>query len=251
MNNCIICHDESGCSRAIEHIVPESMGNTEYVLNLGDICDTCNSKFSKFEQKALSGSVIAFERAKLGVKSKKKRSAKGEIQKLKFEGNKDFEPNKVTLFSHERDVLKPSKKGKGLYELTVPSFDKSPVPTSKLLLKIGIESLYKSQKKVYNQYVFDELRSYLMNKTNKDWPFLTNTIEIENGINIPRFSDKHHLRKIKCTLNMKEEEENLIFNLKYGAVSMAINLASRSADWIKNYSDWTIYPSKLRKDAIL
>ncbi|PHR42919.1 MAG: hypothetical protein COA32_16970 [Fluviicola sp.] len=223
------------------------MGNQSYILEVGDICDSCNNRFAKFEQKALSNTILAFERAKLGVQTKKKKNVKGEIQSLKFEGDKNYTKNKITLFQHERSLLRPSDKGNNLFELEVPSFDKSPVPTSKLLLKIGIESIYKSRRKLYNLYNFKELKEYLRNESNKDWPFITNTIQVSESIDIPRYTDKYNLTKIKCKLKVKERNNStLIFNLKYGSISLAINLLSRNFDWIKEYNDWTVYPERLR-----
>jgi hypothetical protein len=43
MKVCIIC-DTPNEAKAIEHIVPESMGNTFYVLEKGDVCDPCNNR---------------------------------------------------------------------------------------------------------------------------------------------------------------------------------------------------------------
>ena len=72
---CIICDSEDE-SKSVEHIVSESFGNKEYVMQKGEVCDICNGRFSKCEQSALSNSVFVMERARFGVESKKGRTAK-------------------------------------------------------------------------------------------------------------------------------------------------------------------------------
>jgi hypothetical protein len=44
---CIFCGSQEHLN-TVEHIVPESLGNTTFMLSKGDICDTCNgSHFDK------------------------------------------------------------------------------------------------------------------------------------------------------------------------------------------------------------
>lgn len=76
MSKCIFCKLESD-KKPIEHIIPESFGNKNYILKNGCVCDKCNNRFSKFESIALSNTVFVMERARLGVESKKGKSAKG------------------------------------------------------------------------------------------------------------------------------------------------------------------------------
>lgn len=44
---CIFCKSDSTKSRSIEHIIPESLGNTEHVLFRGAVYDTCNNYFAR------------------------------------------------------------------------------------------------------------------------------------------------------------------------------------------------------------
>jgi hypothetical protein len=56
---CIFCKSESGSSRSVEHIIPESIGNVEHVLSRGIVCDQCNSYFStKVEKPFLDTSYV-------------------------------------------------------------------------------------------------------------------------------------------------------------------------------------------------
>ena len=44
---CIYCLDASGTSRSVEHVIPESLGNTKLVLSPGVVCDRCNNYLSR------------------------------------------------------------------------------------------------------------------------------------------------------------------------------------------------------------
>lgn len=51
--NCIFCKADSTGSCSVEHIIPESIGNTDYVLPPGVVCDRCNAYFSIKVEKPL------------------------------------------------------------------------------------------------------------------------------------------------------------------------------------------------------
>ena len=41
--NCIFCKGDSSQSLSGEHVIPESLGNTEHILKAGIVCDQCNN----------------------------------------------------------------------------------------------------------------------------------------------------------------------------------------------------------------
>ena len=45
--NCIFCKKNSDSSVSVEHIIPESLGNTDYTLPRGWVCDACNNYLSR------------------------------------------------------------------------------------------------------------------------------------------------------------------------------------------------------------
>ena len=51
--NCIFCKADSTGSCSAEHIIPESIGNTDHVLPPGVVCDRCNAYFSIKVEKPL------------------------------------------------------------------------------------------------------------------------------------------------------------------------------------------------------
>lgn len=76
---CIFC-DAPNDAKSIEHIISESFGSKDYVMPRSTVCDNCNNRFSKFEDKALSNSIFVFERARLGVVTKKGKNVKGQVK---------------------------------------------------------------------------------------------------------------------------------------------------------------------------
>lgn len=229
---CIFCNTDNE-AKSIEHIVSESFGNKSYKMEKGKVCDECNSKFSKFEKKALSNSVFIIERARFGIESKKGVNAKGKVNELTITGHPKFLKQHIFVKGLTAKNFRNYDPKTKVGELFISSFDKSEVATSKLLLKIGLESLYKSRKKVYEKYNFDILREFLLANETNDWPFILSDIELQKFESIPRFTDKHELKKVQCTLKYLEvDDKTLLFRFKYGGVSMTINLLNRKFDWI-------------------
>lgn len=69
---CIFCGNDTKDSKSVEHIIPESLGNTEYVLEKGFVCDKCNNYFSrKVEKPFMDIESIKRIRFHYNVKSKK------------------------------------------------------------------------------------------------------------------------------------------------------------------------------------
>lgn len=74
---CIFCKINSSDSKSVEHILPESLGNSMHVLPKGIVCDKCNNYFSrKVERLVLENLYFRTLRSEQGVLSKKKRMAK-------------------------------------------------------------------------------------------------------------------------------------------------------------------------------
>lgn len=117
---------------------------------------------------------------------------------------------------------------------------------SRFLLKMGFESLFKSQRKLFLKYDFTDLLEYLNNQSNTDWPFIRGNIDHYKFMDIARFGDKYNLSKIGCHLRYSEFENVFLFNFKYYYVNFKINLLNRNLDWIipflKNDGSTSIYP---------
>lgn len=247
---CIFC-ETSVIQNSIEHIVPESLGNKSYILEIGAIFRDCNNLFSKFEDKALGKTMLAFERARLGIITKKGNPAKASSNGIKFVGDSIFTKNRITVFGINEENIESINEN-GTINIRIKDFDKSEMATSKLLLKIGLEALYNSQRKIYKKYDFSDLKKHLTNKENKDWPLLTTKILPSNFISIPRFNDRYNLNKINCELKLLEiDPQTILFNFRYSVLSYIVNLADRNIIWTNaffvNDEVANLYPEHLKK----
>ena len=255
MEECIIC-DNMNTASSIEHIVSESLGNHDYVMKRSKICDDCNQRFSKFEQKVLSKSILGVERARLGVKTKKGKAAKGEIKELKIEGDTNFKKGNITISGLNKDNFTGFDPSNKSGQLKIESFDNSEVATSRFLLKVGIEGLFTSKRKIFNKYNFNQLKNYLTNKDNVVWGFIMVDKEHGRFDSIPSYKDKYSLKKINCELRFQEKSNNeLLFKFRYGAVSMIINLINRDLEWVQKYKDneeyVNVFPLHLDKKIVV
>lgn len=72
MTLCLYCR-QAGPFTTIEHVVPESLGNDDLILE-GCVCDSCQSYFGKeIEQYVLAKTPIAVWRTLIGIRTKKGR----------------------------------------------------------------------------------------------------------------------------------------------------------------------------------
>jgi HNH endonuclease len=70
---CIFCKDNTSTSRSVEHVIPESLGNTTLKLPPGVVCDRCNNYFAvKIEKPLLESAEIIALRFHERIPSKKK-----------------------------------------------------------------------------------------------------------------------------------------------------------------------------------
>lgn len=69
---CIFCKVDSSRSVSVEHIIPESMGNTDHVLPRGAVCDGCNGYFARKIEGPLLASPL-FRQLRFGMQVANKR----------------------------------------------------------------------------------------------------------------------------------------------------------------------------------
>lgn len=248
--NCIIC-DNSEKLNSIEHVVPESLGNKMYILNTVKICDTCNNRFSKFEEKAMSKTILGYERARMGILTKKDKPSKGLINGIEWTADINREKNLITAKGFNQDFIK--LKGENTYEIRVPMYDKDTnVATSKLLLKIGLESSLNDLPDIAKKYDFTKAKAFLKGD-NYNWPYA-----IPKTYASSRFKDylikeiELHLDSFDCRLSYRELNGYFLFRFKYVSFTSIICLNSDDKDWIgdlkkENKSKFTICPEYFKE----
>lgn len=69
---CLFCKQDSSQSKSVEHIIPESLGNTTAILPKGVVCDKCNNYFArKVEQPFMESIDILTLRFREGIPNKR------------------------------------------------------------------------------------------------------------------------------------------------------------------------------------
>lgn len=68
---CIVCCGTDGGFQSVEHVIPESMGNTELVLPRGVVCDRCNNgQLARLDQSLCEFPAVKMARILNGVPTK-------------------------------------------------------------------------------------------------------------------------------------------------------------------------------------
>lgn len=138
---CIYCRSESGDFTRIEHIIPESLGNSDDVLEPGVVCDACNQYFGvKVEQLALDAMPFAVERITGGVRNKR-----GKFPSVRLARGVTLEPtgalDTVRLSAGADQVQYDPYTGRPFLKRVVEQATETAL--ARLLVKIGIGLLAK------------------------------------------------------------------------------------------------------------
>lgn len=145
---CIFCRENAASSRSEEHIISESLGNTEHVLPSGVVCDRCNNYFArKIEGPLLSSEYFRHARAAMQVVNKRGRVPPrlGFLPHLKMRADVWLDETSITVEPHDRnragDFERSLLQGAGgSLWFPEPNFiDKKLM--SRLLGKVAIEAL--------------------------------------------------------------------------------------------------------------
>jgi len=196
---CIFCKKDSSKSKSIEHIIPESLGNTRYTLPQGVVCDNCNNYFSrKIEGKMLELPYFKSLRFRQDIKTKRRISPQGtglvstpgcEIKVQVQNSDREL----VVHVNKKADFEKISNTIPGT--LYVPIYDfpeRDNQIISRFLGKVGLEELSSKflsiSEEALNEALidntqFDLLRSFVRyGKPDNDWPYYLRRIYSEDKL---------------------------------------------------------------------
>ncbi|MEA5087105.1 MAG: HNH endonuclease [Methanocorpusculum sp.] len=184
---CIFCKQESSTSITVEHIIPESLGNKEYVLSPGIVCDRCNNYFSrKVELPFLEHHGIKILRFQEQLVNKKNNlPALPSILSIGAVVNcqPHFGKQNSIKFPGMTDEQEERLKSKNTLMITTEGFsDKTPLPegniVSRFLAKIALEAyvyLVARNNNEINEIVdypeLDLLRNHARKGTTPNWPY--------------------------------------------------------------------------------
>lgn len=223
LTKCIFCQEDSSSSKSVEHIVPESLGNTQYILPKGVVCDKCNNYFSrKIEGKILSYPDFQLDRFLMAIPSKKRKvPAQNAIMQTSVGWSQIVlsytKDNKMvvdyfgdpTLLSKGKIVIPYFSGGQDDVQEGKISMD---IVLSRFIAKIAFESFASrtiNKPKVFEELYtdnFDELRKYVRYGSRNNickYPVFVKTAYIANKVFDEKFEILHEFEFI--------QEENEIF----------------------------------------
>lgn len=184
---CIFCKIDTSRSRSIEHIIPESLGNTNLTLPVGVVCDKCNNYFSrKVEKPFLESKSILALRFHQELVSKKGRVpvAVGQLDNgMQLTLSRDSETGisygilSAEVFDHVNNH--------GVNNITLPyySLPNGDTTSSRFVAKVGYEAMalrLVRDKKLLNGLIDDQnldaIRKYVRRDPNIEWPIFVRQI---------------------------------------------------------------------------
>lgn len=209
---CIFCKTLSDKTRAVEHIIPESMGNRDHVLPRGAVCCKCNGYFGrKIERPVLEAGLFRHIRSRMAVPNKRGR---------------------IPILQDPGPVEKPGYRLMGRF-----------------LAKVGLEVLAFKARDVasWNDEIvdnrgLDDIRGFARYNVGDDWPFTTRTLYPVDAV----FSDGDetyelfHEFDILCT-----ENQELYLVLSLFGVELTLNLGGREMDGYKAWLEENAFASPL------
>jgi len=241
--NCIFCKENSDSSISKEHIIPESLGNSEHILPKGVVCDRCNSYFAiKIEKELLNQPYFRYIRFAQDIFSKKGKAIPG----LAFIGHpkggiidiyRDSDGIFINVSSPEIADVIVSEKVNKLYilRLTEPFADN--VALSRLLGKMAIEALTKKilhiegwETEIIDKSELDPLRSFVRYGPGKIkfWKYSQRLLYSPTHL-FKTESDELYEVLHEYTFHYSEKNE-LFFIIAIFGVEYAINLSSPEID---------------------
>lgn len=209
---CIFCKQDSSTSVAVEHIIPESLGNIDHVLPVGVVCDGCNQYFArKVERQILETPMFRLLRADMAIPNKR-----GRI------------PSWMPTLGTDR----PDYRQMGRF-----------------LAKVGLEVLaFKTlsvsgwNNELVDQPALDELRRFARYNEGPDWPFTVRSLHPVNAIfkDVDQSFELLHEFDILLT---RSSEAYLAVSI-FGA-EMVINLGGRENDGFRRWLEENNWASPL------
>lgn len=209
---CIFCKEDSTSSESSEHIIPESLGNTEHTLPCGVVCNNCNNYFG--------------------------RKVEGKIQ----------QSGMIRLLKADREI--PNKEGKVPSAKDVNNFELPEFRLmSRFVGKVGLEVLADRliphsewEGEVIDKPELDPLREYTRYDRGETWPFLYRTIYPVNAVFEQNGTSYEVLHEYD--LLYTEGRELYIVLILFG-VEFALNLGGRSTDGYRRWLEEKDFVSPL------
>jgi hypothetical protein len=248
--NCIFCKADSTGSCSVEHIIPESLGNTDHVLPPGVVCDRCNTYFSIKVEKPLLETPYFRDMCYRG-RIRNKQGNPPRVQGIHLQGLApvylipDMDGNGASICaSREKDETRLVETIRELTQFTIVV----PIPTepdqqllSRFLAKIAIESLalkfsdmVRGIREVEEKSELNPLREYARKGApGSSWPYHSRPLYPSDFLFVESESEPYEVLHEWTFLYTKGGE--LYFVLALFGIEYAINMGG---PYIDGYQQW-------------
>lgn len=261
---CIFCHKDSSSSKSIEHIIPESLGNKDYYIPKGYVCDECNHYFAiKIEKSLLSQPYFVSLRHRNEILTKKGKLVK---QQMFFPGAlKTAEvtmqtTDKGLLGSFDDEELYKTIKEKGIHTmigLYIPEPDYPNYIVSRFLAKCAYE-YFLYNKMGEDKYdlcvkeflckeidILKDLREYARYGKGEYWQYNQRRIYSEGGLFHNESEESYYEILHEMTFFTKEYNEHsdgmveaeIYYVLAIGGMEYAICISDPDISGYRNWLD--------------
>ena len=247
VKRCIFCKKDSSSSRSVEHIIPESLGNTTLMLQSGVVCDKCNNYFSrKIEAAFLNSPQLRNLRFDQHITNKRgriphitgqlKHGGKVEIHKI------TDSPFAAHIFLGNNSIKDMHRSEDGELLIPIETTPPDSSTTSRFLAKMGLEALALrfiespypgGQEYIVDEAQFDLIRDHARIGKNTNWPVSVRKIyEIERTFSEGSSSV---LQTIHEHNFLKTKYDEIYFVVIIFDVEFAINIGGPE---IEGYNIW-------------
>jgi hypothetical protein len=234
--NCLFCSG-NGQFNTVEHIIPESLGNDDLVLQK-EICDSCQNYLSQNENYVLANTPVAFWRTFLSIKTKKRKFPKPDLGKsreskgrfpdshplhdnVKYIAHQDFTTEVILPVALQNEILETGQ-GKAKYVITPRVI----FELGRFLGKIGLELVCKSDPLTSRTPEFDLIRKYVRYGTASElWPLFYTTCGTVEDLFLYSQSGEDVKEDVVCySFKLLKVGNYFLFNLATGTDSWLICL---------------------------
>lgn len=242
---CIFCGKDSSKSKSVEHIIPESFGNSTAVLPKGVVCDDCNNYIGrKIESPFLNSNAILMLRQELSLKNKQNKLIRKFDYPSKEETVQQITPDHYFVVSKtsrtEHDVKAAVHRYVEYVNLTDKELLTPSVNISRLLAKMAIEAfIYRCGSSsevcdyVREDDAYESIRKHVRYDGRKLWNYSSRRIYSRHEV---------YQGDIEHSINWEFDflflsNGEIYFVIAMFGIEYAINLGGPSID---GYKEWLI-----------
>lgn len=265
---CIFCKQDSSASKSVEHIIPESLGNTTVVLPRGVVCDRCNNYFARKVEAPFfnllgidelrffegipnkDGKIPTVNGLINGAKVKIHRSSSGSLRAEHNEALQiECDPQDIDRIINASEMITLA-----FNDAMIPRESKV---VSRFLAKVAFESLTNRilSDTAWPEFIidnpsFDGIRNYVRMGGKETWPYSIRRIyDIDRQFFDNAYGEFYQVVHEENFLLIPEKCDNvqsgdelipcyLYFVMAWFGMEFVMNMAGNDASGLGAYNDW-------------